>query len=257
MPIRVVGRRRPGRRAPRRRSRTRKLLSFSLALAPAAHSNARPSRPHIRCRQARCCRAVAAGWQSRARNPAPCRRGKGGEDVAAANLVAEEMRRGRHDGGIGRLGRHPVDAGKMEAADAAGLVTAGAGHVVEAALEARDRADVLQFHAALRAAFSSARDDVVLAEQRIFAAVLARDQAEGRLQVRRREPDRRRRDRALGEESIRDQDGAAVELGEMGGVKQPGLEITRETCRPRASRSRSIWFSSGDFDEGLRRRRRI
>src|SRR6202023_2233069 len=65
--------------------------------------------------------------------------GKGGDDVAAAHLVAEEMRRGRHDGGIGRLCRHPVDPGEMEAADAAGLVTPRTAHIVEPALEAADR----------------------------------------------------------------------------------------------------------------------
>src|SRR5262245_50115374 len=44
------------------------------------------------------------------RRPAIPQRGK---DVAAAGLIAEEMRRGRHHRGIGRLGRHPVDARKM------------------------------------------------------------------------------------------------------------------------------------------------
>ena len=73
-----------------------------------------------------------------------------GEDIAAADLVAEEMRRGRHDGRIGRLCRHPVDARKMEAADAAGLVAARAGDVVQPPLKARDRADVLQLRAVVR-----------------------------------------------------------------------------------------------------------
>src|SRR5512143_2375492 len=72
-----------------------------------------------------------------------------GENVAAADLVAEEMRRRRNDGGIVGLGRHPVDAGEMKTADAAGLMAAAAADVVEPALEARHRADVLQRDAAV------------------------------------------------------------------------------------------------------------
>ena len=53
--------------------------------------------------------------------PAVSQRGK---NIATADLVAEEMRRGRHHGRVGGFGCHPVDARKMEAADAAGLVTA-------------------------------------------------------------------------------------------------------------------------------------
>src|ERR1700689_5248187 len=66
-----------------------------------------------------------------------------GEHVAAADLVAEEMRRGRHHDRIVRFGRHPVDAGKMEAADTAGLMAARAGDVVEPALEPSARTVVL------------------------------------------------------------------------------------------------------------------
>src|SRR5947209_978229 len=72
------------------------------------------------------------------------------EDIATANLVAEEVRRCRHYAGIGRLFCHPVDAGKMKAADAAGLVATGAGNVVEPPLKTCDGADVLQRNAALR-----------------------------------------------------------------------------------------------------------
>src|SRR5216683_3381957 len=67
-----------------------------------------------------------------------------GENIAAADLVAEEMRRRRRHRRIGRLGRHPVDAGEMKAADAAGLMAPRASHVVEPALKAGKRADVLQ-----------------------------------------------------------------------------------------------------------------
>src|SRR6266436_8681474 len=67
-----------------------------------------------------------------------------GENIAAADLVAEEMRRRRHDRRIGRPGRHPVDAGEMKAADTAGLMASRAGHVVEPALKACKRANVLR-----------------------------------------------------------------------------------------------------------------
>ncbi len=46
--------------------------------------------------------------------------------------------------------------------------------------------------------------------------------------IRRRESDRRRRDHAFDEEAIRDQDGAAIKLGEMCRVQQPGLEVARK-----------------------------
>ena len=60
------------------------------------------------------------------------------------------MRRRRHHGRIGGFCRHPVDAGKMKAADAAGLMAARTGHVVEPPLKAGDRADVLQLDAVAR-----------------------------------------------------------------------------------------------------------
>ena len=75
--------------------------------------------------------------------------GERGQDVATADLVADKMRRGRNDGGVRRLVRQPVHARKMEAADAARLMAAGAGDIVEAALEARDRTDVFKPDAAL------------------------------------------------------------------------------------------------------------
>src|SRR5690242_12389294 len=106
------------------------------------------------------------------------------------------MRRPWHDSGIGGLGRHPVDPREMEAADAAGLVAAGAANVVETALEARDRADVLQFQAASRRLLQRG-DDVALTEQRIFRVILTGNQAERRLQIRRSEPGRRWRNHAL------------------------------------------------------------
>src|SRR6185436_7066924 len=57
------------------------------------------------------------------------------ENIAAADLVAEEMRRCRHHGRIRWFFRHPVDAGEVKAAYAARLVAAGTGHVVESAFE--------------------------------------------------------------------------------------------------------------------------
>src|ERR1041384_3674357 len=70
------------------------------------------------------------------RLPALAQRGK---DIAAPWLIAEEMRRARPPRRMRGLLRHPVDAGKMKAAYAAGLVTAGAGDVVEPALKACNR----------------------------------------------------------------------------------------------------------------------
>src|SRR5215218_8599293 len=58
------------------------------------------------------------------------------EDVAATDLVGKEMRRGRHDRGVGGIRSHPVDTGEMKAADAARLVATRTGDVVQAPLEA-------------------------------------------------------------------------------------------------------------------------
>src|ERR1700733_5788361 len=67
-----------------------------------------------------------------------------GRDIAAPDRVAEETGRGGHHGRVVGLGRHPVDAGEVKAADAAGLMAARAGHTVETALKARVRACILQ-----------------------------------------------------------------------------------------------------------------
>src|SRR5262249_23716877 len=145
---------------------------------------------------------------------------KGCEDVATADLIAEEMRRSRDDGRVGWFRRHPVDAGEMEAADAAGLVAARAAHVVQPALEAADGPNILQRRSLLRG-LRKYGDDVALAEQRIAGAVLTGDEAKGRLHFRRRETGRCRRDRTLEQEAIRNHDRAAIELGEMDGIEQP------------------------------------
>src|ERR1700722_16151299 len=83
-----------------------------------------------------------------------------GENFAAANLVAKEMRRGRHDQRVGRVCRHPVDAGEMKSTDAAGLVASGAGDVVKPTLKARDRANVLQSNTA-RGRLLQRRHDII------------------------------------------------------------------------------------------------
>ena len=80
------------------------------------------------------------------------------------------------------MGRHPVDAGEMKAADPACLMTPGAGDVVEPALKARDRSDILQRDAALRCLFQG-RDDIALREDGIGRAIIALHQAESRLQA--------------------------------------------------------------------------
>src|SRR5258707_4513964 len=105
------------------------------------------------------------------------------EEVAAADWVAEEMRRCRPHARVGRFGRHPVDAGKMEAADAARLMAARAGDVVQSALEAGDRANVLQFYAVFRCLLQRA-NNVVFAEYGIGGCALALHQTELRLQGR-------------------------------------------------------------------------
>src|SRR5204863_3915040 len=104
-------------------------------------------------------------------------------DVAAADLVAEELRRRRHHARVGRLRRHPVDAGEMKAADAAGLVAARTGDVVQSTLEAGYRANVLQLHAVFRRLFQRA-NNVIFAEYGISYCALTLHQTELWLQVR-------------------------------------------------------------------------
>src|SRR5207302_1874051 len=91
-----------------------------------------------------------------------------GEDVAAPYLVAEEMRRRRDDRRIRRLRRHPIHAGKMKTADAAGLMAAAAADVVEPSFEAGERADILQ----RETAFLQRGDDILFREDGIVALAL-------------------------------------------------------------------------------------
>src|SRR4029078_12934919 len=121
------------------------------------------------------------------------------------------------------LVRHPVDAGKMKAADAARLVAAGTGHIVEPAFETCRRADVLHVHATFRCSPERSHD-VCLAEH----SALALHQPEFRLQIRWIEPNRRWRYRAIGEEFFRDQHGAAIERCEIDGIEQPCPELALE-----------------------------
>src|SRR4029079_1878955 len=102
-----------------------------------------------------------------------------GEDVAAAKLVAEKMRRRRHDRRIRGLFRHPVDAGEMKAADAAGLVAAGTSHVVRRRSKAASGADILQSYA-IGGGLLQCGDDVALGKSLLGALTL--HQAEFRLQ---------------------------------------------------------------------------
>src|SRR5215470_16297427 len=110
----------------------------------------------------------------------------------------------------------------MEAADAASLVAAGTGDVVEPPLEAAERADVLQGGSIARRLLQRS-DHIAFAEEGI--APLAFAEAEFRQHARRRKADRRRRNRALGQEFFGDQDRAAVKLGKMRGIEQPCLEV--------------------------------
>src|SRR5712672_233563 len=148
-----------------------------------------------------------------------------GKDVAAANLVTEEKRRCRNGCRIGGLCRHPVDSREMKAADAARLMAARTGDIVQAALEAADRTDVLQRHAVARR-LPQGRDDIILLEER--SSALTFRQAECRLQVRGCKADRRRNNRALRQKLVGYQNRAAVELTKMPGIKQPGPEFALE-----------------------------
>src|SRR3569833_3623065 len=91
---------------------------------------------------------------------------KRGQDIAPSNLAAEEVRRARHHDRVRRFCRHPIDAGEMEAADAAGLMAAGAADIVEPPREARDRLDVLLGNAFLGRLLQRANDVVVTEHRR-------------------------------------------------------------------------------------------
>ena len=71
----------------------------------------------------------------------------------------------------------------MEAAAAAGLVAARTGDVVQSALEAGCRANVLQLHAVFRRLFQRA-NNVIFAEYGISCCALPLHQTELWLQVR-------------------------------------------------------------------------
>src|ERR1700694_5614337 len=98
---------------------------------------------------------------------------------------------------MGGLGRHPVDTGKVEAADAAGLMASRTSHVVEPALKACQRADVLKGDPAF-ACLLQCGDDVNFLEYRISRGTTALHKAESRLQARRHKSYRGRRNRAGG-----------------------------------------------------------
>src|SRR5437879_9857439 len=115
----------------------------------------------------------------------------------------------------------------MKAADAACLMAPRTGHVVEPALKARERTDVLQAHAALRCLLQC-RDDVTFPEYRISRCPLDPHKAEGRLQDRRPKSYRRGSNRAGGKKFVGNQNRAAIQLGEMPGIEQPRLEVVPE-----------------------------
>ena len=96
--------------------------------------------------------------------------------------------------------------------------------IIEPALEAGNRADILQAQAP-RGGLLQRADDIAFTEHRIVRAILARHQAEGRLQVGWRKSDRSWRDGALGEEFLRNQYCAAIKIGEVRGIEHPRLEV--------------------------------
>src|SRR6202011_862551 len=115
----------------------------------------------------------------------------------------------------------------MKAADAARLMASPTGHIVEPALKACERTDVLQAHAALRCLLQC-RDNVTFPEHSVSRCVITLDEAEGRLQVRRRKSYRGRGNRAGGKKFIGNQNRAAIQLGEVPGIEQPFLEVALE-----------------------------
>ena len=132
----------------------------------------------------------------------------------------------------------------MKAADAAGLVAARTGHVVEPALKARQRADVLQAHAALGRLLQR-RDDIAFAEIRLAVAPspCTRPNSGCRSEAvksdRRRRQSRRWREIFPGSASCRDRVRARC-LGSSSHALKSRLRSSSARIR-----SRSIWFSSG------------
>src|SRR3984893_4052444 len=115
----------------------------------------------------------------------------------------------------------------MKTTDTAGLMAAAAGDVVEPALKAGSRSDVWHDPSGVRRLLQG-RDHVSLLEHGVRRCIVALDQPKGRLQVRGPKSDRRRRDRAAGEEFLGDHDRAAIQFAEMGGIQQPRLEVALE-----------------------------
>src|SRR3954471_5779984 len=106
----------------------------------------------------------------------------------------------------------------MKAADAAGLVATGTGDVVQPPFETSHGPDILQLRAIGRC-LAQRGHDVGLLEYGMRGCALTLNETKLRLQIRRIEPGRRRRDRAMREELFWDQDGTAIERDEMFGIE--------------------------------------
>src|SRR5439155_9732214 len=115
----------------------------------------------------------------------------------------------------------------MEAANAARLMTARTGDVVQSAFEAGYRANVLQRRAVFRC-FLQRTDNVIFAKYGMSGCALTLHQTELRLEVRRIKSDRRRRDCAGRQKSVRYQNRAAIELAQMFRLEQPCGEVAPE-----------------------------
>ena len=162
------------------------------------------------------------------------------------DLIAEEMRRGQHHlcPQIGRIGREPVDAGEMKAADAAGLVASRTGHVVGAAAQSPRPSGCFASRCRAPSPSSGPR-------QRRFAEhgvrTLPCTRPESRLQLRGRKSDRSRSNGTEREEFLLAESGMLPRSSspKCTGSSSHALELAPGDCRRPKSASRSIWFSSG------------
>ena len=115
----------------------------------------------------------------------------------------------------------------MKAADAAGLMAARAGHVVEPPLKAGRPSGCFASSRRFRGLLQRG-DDVAFAEYGIGRAPSPCTRPNAGCRSEASKSDRRRRDRGGGQKFLRDQNRAAIEFAEMPGIEQPRLEVAPE-----------------------------